>query len=52
MKQFLITVAGVLVGLTLFAVTAPLLLVAAVAGWARPAGFGKEAAGRPPFARR
>jgi len=37
MKQFLITVAGVLVGLTLFAVAAPLLLVAAVAGWTRPA---------------
>ncbi len=37
MKQFLTTVAGVLVGLTLFAVAAPLLLIAFVVGAARPA---------------
>ena len=37
MKQFLTTVAGVLVGLTLFAVAAPLLLFAAMVGWTRPA---------------
>ncbi|MGI8841986.1 MAG: signal peptide peptidase SppA [Caulobacteraceae bacterium] len=37
MKQFLTTVAGVLVGLTLFAVAAPLLLIAVIVGAARPA---------------
>jgi protease-4 len=37
MKQFLITVAGVLVGLTLFAITAPLVIVGLVAGAAAPA---------------
>src|SRR5665213_168578 len=36
MKQFLITVAGVLVGLTLFAVAAPLMLIALIVGAARP----------------
>jgi protease-4 len=37
MKQFLLTVAGVLVGLTLFMVTAPVVLLALVAAAARPA---------------
>jgi protease-4 len=37
MKQFLITVAGVLVGLTLFAVTLPLVIVGLVASAAAPA---------------
>jgi protease-4 len=37
MKQFLITVAGVFVGLTLFAIAVPMVLVAMVAGAARPA---------------
>jgi protease-4 len=37
MKQFLITVAGVLVGLVLFAFIAPLMILGAVAGASRPA---------------
>jgi protease-4 len=37
MKQFLITVAGVFVGLALFAVAAPMLLIALAVGASRPA---------------
>lgn len=37
MKQFLITIAGVLVGLTLFAFLAPLVVIGMIAGATRPA---------------
>jgi protease-4 len=37
MKQFLITVAGVFVGLALFAVAAPMVLIALAVGASRPA---------------
>ncbi|HEY2178335.1 MAG TPA: S49 family peptidase [Caulobacteraceae bacterium] len=39
MKQFLITIAGVLVGLTLFAVTVPLVVIGLVASAAAPAAI-------------